>query len=99
MIMEQLGFSAEHMAKWVGEGGSTLSGGERKRIAFARAVIRQSRILLLDEVTSNLDEHNKKSVVQMIVEESQRRCVVLVTHETLAGHIGANTYNIEKAIS
>lgn len=99
MIMEQLGFSAEHMAKWVGEGGSTLSGGERKRIAFARAVIRQSRILLLDEVTSNLDEHNKKAVVQMIVEESQRRCVVLVTHETLAGHIGANTYNIEKAIS
>lgn len=64
----------------VGEGGRQLSGGERQRVAIARAFVKDSPILLLDEVTSSLDGANEKVVTQSIHELSAGRTVVMIAH-------------------
>lgn len=80
-LLSRLGFSSDQWDRDTGEAGSALSGGEKKRIAFARALLRPSAILILDEITSNLDPANEEVIARMIAEESQKRCVILITHK------------------
>jgi ATP-binding cassette subfamily B protein len=58
---------------------TTLSGGQKHRIALARALLRKSKILLLDEVTTGLDNKNEAIVCNLIKQE--KRTVILVTHK------------------
>lgn len=62
----------------VGEGGNTLSGGERQRIAIARALIKESKIVIMDEATSNLDNETAYDIEQMLM--GTRQTVIFVTH-------------------
>lgn len=64
----------------VGELGSRLSGGERQRLAVARALIAGSPILLLDEVTSNLDSNNEKVVQEIIHAKTRAQSIVVIAH-------------------
>lgn len=64
----------------IGEGGATLSGGERQRIAIARAILKDSPILFLDEPTSSLDAENEAMVQQAIDELVQDKTVVIIAH-------------------
>ncbi|TAE59407.1 MAG: ABC transporter ATP-binding protein [Nostocales cyanobacterium] len=64
----------------VGERGATLSGGQRQRIAIARAAIRQTPILILDEPTTGLDKNNEKNVIESLQKLSQNRTTFLITH-------------------
>lgn len=64
----------------VGEQGSTLSAGQRQRLAIARAAVRQAPILLLDEPTTGLDEENERIVVDALDRLAKGRTVLLVTH-------------------
>jgi ATP-binding cassette subfamily B protein len=65
----------------VGERGVTLSGGQRQRIAVARAAVRQSRILILDEPTTGLDEQNIRTVTDALERLADDRTTVLITHD------------------
>ncbi len=65
----------------LGERGVTLSGGERQRLAVARAAVRHSPLLVLDEPTTALDEHNERLVLAAIDRVSQKRTTFLVTHD------------------
>ena len=64
----------------VGERGVTLSTGQRQRIAIARAAIRRSPILILDEPTTGLDEENERLVTESLRRLAQGRTTFLITH-------------------
>jgi len=66
----------------VGERGSLLSGGERKRVALARALIRPISILILDEATSELDPANEKAILEAVDRLANTLIVLNVSHRT-----------------
>jgi len=64
----------------LGERGVTLSGGQRRRLALARAALRRAPVLLLDEPTSGLDEESERDVIDSLVQMAAGTTTVLVTH-------------------
>ncbi len=65
----------------VGEHGATLSGGEKQRLAIARALYRQPRILILDEATSSLDSEAEHYVQQTIKQfKSKGKTIIIIAH-------------------
>jgi subfamily B ATP-binding cassette protein MsbA len=64
----------------IGERGMTLSGGQRQRIAIARAVIRNTPILILDEPTSGLDSASEKLVFEALDRLMEGKTVVVIAH-------------------
>jgi ABC-type multidrug transport system fused ATPase/permease subunit len=71
----------------VGEHGNTLSGGQRQRIAIARAIVRNSPILVLDEPTAALDPHSEQLVIEALHRLMKGRTVLMIAHRlnTLVG--------------
>jgi ATP-binding cassette subfamily B protein len=65
----------------LGERGVTLSGGQRQRIAIARAALRRSPILVLDEPTTGLDEENERAVLEALERLAQGRTTFVVAHD------------------
>jgi len=64
----------------VGERGVSLSGGQRQRIAIARAIVRNTPILVLDEPTASLDAESEEAVVQALSRLMERRTSVVIAH-------------------
>lgn len=67
-----------------GEGGATLSGGERQRISIARALLKDAPIILLDEVTANIDPENERYVQEAINQLIRNKTVFVVAHKLSA---------------
>jgi ATP-binding cassette subfamily B protein IrtB len=65
----------------VGEDGRLLSGGERQRVSIARAILKDSPIILLDELSSSLDPVNEAAVHDSLRELTRNRTTVIVTHQ------------------
>ncbi len=64
----------------IGDRGVRLSGGEKQRIALARALLRQPSLLILDEATSNLDSKNEKKILQSIEKLHGDLTILMIAH-------------------
>ncbi len=64
----------------IGEGGATLSGGEKQRISIARAIMKDSPIIILDEATANVDPENEKELVEAIESLTKEKTIIMIAH-------------------
>lgn len=64
----------------IGEGGATISGGERQRISIARALLKDAPVIILDEATANVDPENEALLQQAIAELTHGRTLVMIAH-------------------
>lgn len=72
--VEGLGTAIDHHGAW-------LSGGERRRLGLARALIADRALLLADEPTADLDAASAERIIALLVAEAQRRAVIVATHD------------------
>ena len=68
-------------ATFAGEAGSKLSGGQRQRIAFARAILKDAPIVILDEATAFIDPENEQKMNQAISEIVRDKTVIVIAHK------------------
>ena len=64
----------------IGEAGGSLSGGERQRISIARAIMKDSPIIILDEATANVDPENERDLMAAIRELTKEKTVIMIAH-------------------
>ncbi|MBR1651354.1 MAG: ABC transporter ATP-binding protein [Lachnospiraceae bacterium] len=64
----------------VGEGGASLSGGEKQRIAIARAIMKDAPIIILDEATANIDPENEKELTEAISNLTKEKTIIMIAH-------------------
>lgn len=76
-FIERMGVGLDFMIE---EGGGNLSGGQRQRIALARVMLRNPRILILDEATSNLDSLTESAIVENIFRATRGMTCILIAH-------------------
>jgi ATP-binding cassette, subfamily B, bacterial len=81
----------------VAERGQTLSAGERQRIALARALLANPKVLILDEPTSALDEANERAIADTLVRVAEGRTAILITHRASLARIAHQTIFLDPA--
>ena len=64
----------------IGEGGASLSGGEKQRISIARAIMKDSPIIILDEATANIDPENEKELMEAVESLTKEKTVLMIAH-------------------
>ena len=81
LLLEALGlkdFSSVSSQK-MGENGAKISGGQKQRLAIARALFRKPQVLFLDEATSAMDYNTQKNVLETIMRSMKGKTVIMIT--------------------
>ncbi|MEZ9290192.1 cysteine/glutathione ABC transporter ATP-binding protein/permease CydC [Vibrio lentus] len=68
---------------WLGDGGRQLSGGEKRRIGIARAILHDAPILLLDEPTEGLDKQTEQCIMALFEKHFEGKTVIFITHRLI----------------
>ncbi|MCM2971691.1 thiol reductant ABC exporter subunit CydD [Larsenimonas suaedae] len=68
------------LATRLGEGGQPVSGGQARRIALARAILRDAPLILLDEPTASLDQQSERDIIEVLARLKATRTLVILTH-------------------
>lgn len=79
----------------VGSLGDNLSAGEKQRIGLARAFLRGSKLILLDEPTSNVDSINEGIILKSLKESKKDKCIIIVSHRESTMAIADRVYRID----
>jgi ATP-binding cassette subfamily C protein CydC len=79
---------------WIGENGATLSSGQSRRIALARALLREAPLLLLDEPTEGLDTDTANELLRDLATASGSRSVLMVSHDELPEGVAHTRYRL-----
>ena len=79
----------------LGDFGGKLSGGQKQRIGIARALYKESPILLLDESTSSLDKESEDKFIQQIVKIRNTKTIIIVSHRDNALKFCEKIYKLE----
>ena len=82
----------------VGALGDNLSAGEKQRIGLARAFLRGSELILLDEPTSNVDSINEGIILKALKEQKNRKSIILVSHRESTMAIADRIYQVEGGV-
>ncbi len=64
----------------IGEGGATISGGEKQRISIARALLKDAPIIILDEATANVDPENESLLQDAIAQLTRGKTIIMIAH-------------------
>ncbi|MCD0088525.1 ATP-binding cassette domain-containing protein, partial [Streptococcus agalactiae] len=64
----------------IGEGGASLSGGEKQRISIARAMLKNAPIIIFDEATANIDPENEDKLKDAIESLTENKTVIMIAH-------------------
>ncbi|EOB6645651.1 cysteine/glutathione ABC transporter ATP-binding protein/permease CydC [Vibrio fluvialis] len=83
-MLERVGLGklleAPGLDAWLGDGGRQLSGGEKRRIGIARALLHDGPILLLDEPTEGLDKQTEQQIMALFKSHFENKTVIFITH-------------------
>lgn len=63
--------------------GANLSGGEKQKIAIARSLYSNAEVLILDEITSNIDAESAEEILQSLLKNKDKRITFIITHDQL----------------
>ena len=80
----------------VGPNGQRLSGGQRQRIALARAILRNSEILILDEATSQIDVESERLIHDVLAELGRARSMIMITHRQSTLSLATTIVKVER---
>ena len=80
----------------VGENGLMLSSGEKQKIALARAILKDSPIILLDEVTKSIDKDSREAINEVIMNLMVNKTVIIVTHNSNEININSNIIHLDE---
>ena len=64
----------------IGEGGASISGGEKQRISIARAIMKDAPVIILDEATANVDPENEKELMEAIEALTKEKTILMIAH-------------------
>lgn len=80
---------------WLGQGGIGLSGGEQRRLAIARAMLKPAPILVMDEPGEGLDVHSEQALLDTVFRRFKDSSVIMITHKTTALERMDKVYRME----
>lgn len=80
---------------WVGENGATLSAGQARRLALARALLRDASLLLLDEPTEGLDQDTADALMRDFAEAAHGRSALIISHAVLPDGVADARYRLQ----
>lgn len=102
MLIESNSIKIKKIAKKIGISNiltnypNEISGGERQRVAIAQCLLKNKKIIILDEPTSSLDFKNKIDILELLKQLSKDRLIICSTHDSIIKEYTNNIINIEK---
>lgn len=79
----------------IGQNGTAISGGQRQRIALARALYKESEILIMDEATAALDVDTERAVIDAVRQMRGQKTLLMVTHHLSLAEACERVYRLE----